>query len=452
MGRLLRIALTAAVVGAVVAGTTTAGGASDRRAKKAADPLAQVAGPWAEVTGAQAVFAGATVSGVVPAGKGLVAYGTVGPTRALWSSPDGLRWTRVPDAALGLTAEQLAVPASGSRYSEFLVAGDDDGATAMVNRTVIATTDGTTWKKIADAASGTALRDPALASSFSNPAEFVDFTLRSLAVSGAERAAVGDGCWCAPSSSGDVTPFAVGSVDGSSWTGAPVWGNGTGRGEAVTVVATDDGFVAGGYAAPGYGRSDAAVWRSADGQTWTAVEDPALATPDHEKITRLAANGNRLLGLGSRGATTTASDVYEFFSSADGGATWTRSPVDPAVFGKQPPQNVLPLGDGFVVLGTVDDPEFSIPDPTAFTTTDGKTFTPAWTPQRLGTIGMTTIVERPDGLVALLPAVATPTSPAGTKVFVTGKLIKKGVKAKLATPPTTTTTTKAVKPSATAAR
>jgi len=219
----------------------------------------------------------------------------------------------------------------------------------------------------------------------------------------------------------------------------------------LTVTAASDGFVAAGYAGPINERSDAAVWRSPDGTTWTRVDTTGVATPDYEQITQVAANRNRLLGIGDHGALPGQKAGFDFYRSEDGGATWTRSAADPAVFIESGPTKVTAIGDGFVVFGRSTVGDSTLGTPTLFTTTDGQTFTPAWTSYRTGATGIAGIAERPDGLVALLPAAVTSGSPPSTLVYVAGKLAKKAVKAKLATPPTTTTTTKPAKSTTTTA-
>lgn len=443
MGRRGAVGLAAAAVCMVLAGSVAAAGATKRGAKQPPDPLAQVAGPWVQVTGADTVFAGGQVGMVTQAGRTLVAVGTVGASRAIWTSADGLRWSRVPDASLGLTPDQLAVPPRLTPYSEFLVAGDDLGVTVVAKRTVVFSRDGTTWEKLADPASGTALRDPTLVSSFASPAEFVDFYLNALAVSGPTRSAVGWGCWCAPFQSGDRTPFAVASADGRTWTGGPLWGDTIDSGQMATIVATKDGFVAAGFDSRNNERNDAAVWRSPDGATWNRVEHATLVAPEAEEITQLAANGERLLGIGQHGAVAGSRSGWDFYRSDDGGVTWTRFAADPAVFGTTGPRSVFALGDGFVVLGASMPEGSVIPVSTAFTTEDGQTFTPAFTTYSMGPGGIAAIAERPDGLVTFVTQAAIGTTPASTRVYVAGKLAKKAVKAKLATPPTTTTLPKA---------
>jgi len=106
---------------------------------------------WARVTDPSGVLGGAgsqQIESVISGGPGLVAVGTDQTNGAIWTSPDGLTWTRVSDAdaALGGNGEQRIVDIAAGAGG--LVAIGVDFAPDGDEIAVWLSPDGLTWERI----------------------------------------------------------------------------------------------------------------------------------------------------------------------------------------------------------------------------------------------------------------------------------------------------------------
>ena len=113
---------------------------------------------WSRVPHDEAVFGGAVMFDVTAGGPGLVAVGTagndaiggIGTSAAVWTSPDGFTWTRVPHDADAFGGEGLSMNAVTSVGSQLVAVGgyghDDTGAspTSFAWTSV----DGLTWTRV----------------------------------------------------------------------------------------------------------------------------------------------------------------------------------------------------------------------------------------------------------------------------------------------------------------
>jgi hypothetical protein len=222
---------------------------------------------WSRVVHDEAVFGDASVFSVIEGGPGLVAVGSTEPgdnrsmpfnvDAVVWTSVDGLTWSRVPhdETVFGGSDDQhmWSVTAGGPG----LVAVGTDGSDAAVWTSV----DGFTWSRV-----------PHDETVFGGGAEQSMF---SVTVGGPGLVAVG---WDGSDEDFDAAVWT--SVDGITWFRVPhdetvFGGDSTQTMEAVTVGGP--GLVAVGRDGPGSDSSPpapsshAAVWTSIDGITWSRV-------------------------------------------------------------------------------------------------------------------------------------------------------------------------------------
>lgn len=129
---------------------------------------------------------------------------------------------------------------------------------------------------------------------------------------------------------------------------------------AIDVVAVGDGFVAVGTESI----DRAAVWRSPDGRTWTAVDGGAAF--DRAVMTGVGITGSgRLVAVG-RDVRDVEHDRAAAWVSDDQGATWRR--VDHPSFADAQLIRIVPMGDGLVAVGGVPGAD----EAATWITTDGE--------------------------------------------------------------------------------
>ena len=181
----------------------------------------------------------------------------------------------------------------------------------------------------------------------------------SMVVGGPGLVAVGS-----EESEGDADAAVWLSVDGHTWTQAPHDADtlgGLGIQMMYSVAVGGPGLVAVGVDDPdgspeeGLVDADAAVWVSADGYTWTRIphDEAVFGGPEGQRMMDVTAGGPGLVAIGSDyqdGSTWPDGAVWV---SADG-FTWTRVD-DPAVFGGHGGQEILSVtagGPGVVAVGS----------------------------------------------------------------------------------------------------
>ena len=285
--------------------------------------------------------------GVTAGGPGLVAVGTnqVGgdSNAAVWTSPDGITWTRVQDEAvfaaegwlevLGVTVGGPGLVAVGLR--EFL----RDNLYAAV----WASTDGITWTKAPD--------DEAFLSG-----EGARRLMASVTAGGPGLVAVGN------ETSVDLDAAVWTSPDGITWSRVPhdetVFG-GEGAQVMASVTVGGPGLVAVGSDFSG-GDKDAAVWTSTDGITWTRVphDEAVLGGGGFQEMTSVTAGGPGLVAVGTESV---GDSVAAVWTSTDG-ITWTRVPHDDTVFGGEGDQKMSSVtvgGPGLVAVG-IDETDAAV--------------------------------------------------------------------------------------------
>ncbi len=196
--------------------------------------------------------------------------------------------------------------------------------------------------------------------------------MASVAVGGPGVVAVGyDG----PVAFEDAVVWA--SPDGFTWTRIPddetVFNGGWGQ-SMSSVVAVGSGLVAVGYDTSG-GGGDAAVWTSADGVTWVRVpHDEAIFDGDElQEMSSVAAVGSGLVAVGHD---VSGGDSDAAVWTSPDGLTWTRVPHDETVFGgtsDQEMSSVAAVGSGLVAVG--HDSSGGEGDAAVWTSPDGLTWT-----------------------------------------------------------------------------
>jgi hypothetical protein len=257
---------------------------------------------WSRVPHDEALFGGGTMSSVTAGGPGLVAVGSAGSwdDAAVWTSVDGITWSRVPhdEAVFGGADNQTMIDVTVGGPGLVAVGADGLGLWDHSGGQVAAvwtSVDGITWSRVPhdEAVFGEANYESD---------EGANQVMVSVTVGGPGLVAVGSewpdgaavwtsvdgitwsrvphdeavfgragGGWMFDVTAGASGLVAVGeavwtSVDGITWSRVPDFGEGLISGWSVT--AGGPGLVAAGDAG-----SDAAVWTSVDGINWSRVPD-----------------------------------------------------------------------------------------------------------------------------------------------------------------------------------
>jgi hypothetical protein len=311
---------------------------------------------WSRVPHDMDVFGGGKIEmrSVTVGGPGLVAVGLDGSgyiedwDAAVWTSVDGITWSRVPhDLDVFGPGEMRSVTAGGPGLvavgQEGIGYSDETGRPGRQDAAVWTSVDGFTWSRV-----------PYDEAVFGGPS---NQSMVSVTAGGPGLVAVG---W-------DDTNAAVWtSVDGITWSRVPhdesVFGF-VGRPSMVSVTAGGPGLVA-----VGSDDSDAAVWTSVDGITWSRVphDQPVFGEPGMLRMTAVTATNSGLVAVGFQrpGGTVTWSaetdaETAAVWTSVDGIA-WSRVPHDQTVSGAdhQEMLSVTVWGPGLVAVGQEGRPYY----------------------------------------------------------------------------------------------
>jgi hypothetical protein len=250
-------------------------------------------------TGGVPVFRGAVMESVTVGGPGLVAVGSQGVDggdAVVWTSPDGITWSRVPhdEAIFGGSGRQLmsSVTAGGPGL---VAVGEDEGGEGA-DAAVWTSPDGFTWARVP--------HDEAV---FGGSGELL---MSSVTAGGPGLVAVGrdfDG-----GASADAAVWT--SPDGFTWARVPhdeeVFG---GDAAMWSVTTVGSGLVAVGDDWPP-GGAVAAVWTSPDGFTWARVphDEAVFGGEEFQWMSSVTEGGPGLVATGA----------------SDDGAVWIATPND----------------------------------------------------------------------------------------------------------------------------
>jgi hypothetical protein len=253
---------------------------------------------WSRVPDPGGVFGGAGWQGmhaVTAGGPGWVAagYDDSGEdwNAAVWTSPDGVTWTRVPhdESLFGGVNDQEIFGLIVAGPGLVAVGKDDEAPAAWVSA------DGLSWQKVP---SDSFFNDPR----FDN----TDKVMRAVAAT-PQLGLVAVGYlarYSEATDTDDVDAAVWVSADGLSWTlvseDAGTYG-GPDEQKIMAVTAGGPGFVAVGWDRSG-GDADAAVWTSPDGTSWTRARDDAVfAGAGDQEMYGVAVGASRVVAVGRDG-------------------------------------------------------------------------------------------------------------------------------------------------------
>ena len=290
---------------------------------------------WTRLSHDGSVFGDdALMRSVVAYDGGFVAVGSVDSggdaDAAVWVSPDGLSWTRVPhdESVFGGEADQLMV--SVAAFDDGLVAVGESSSVFEIDAAVWTSADGLSWIRV--------LPDESI---------FDDAVTVDVTAFGGGIAAVGFDV-----SDGDADAAVWTSSDGVDWERVShdevVFG-GDGDQIMVSVASFDRGLAAVGFDVSG-GDTDAAVWISRDGATWTRVpHDESIfgaGEDGHAEMTSVTAFD---VGLVAGGIEQREGDGDAVVWTTSDGLTWERV-SDAMIFGGEDSQRIASLA---VINGSV---------------------------------------------------------------------------------------------------
>jgi hypothetical protein len=350
------------------------------------------------------------ISSVTVGGPGLVAVGSVGSDSpfdggdgdaAVWTSVDGLTWSRVPhdEAIFGGEGQQAMnnVTAGGPGLVAVGHSGVADSPRGGGDGVAVVWTSvgGITWSRVPD-----------------NDTIFggdVDQGMFGVTVGGPGLVAVG-GAGHGWNNGGDAAVWT--SVDGIKWSRvshdeAVFGGSGTQWMNSVTVGGP--GLVAVGSNGVEFS-SDAAVWTSSDGITWSRVpdDDTIFGETRFQEMTSVTAGGPGLVAVGIGGG---ANDLPAgpgnhavVWTSVDG-ITWFRVSHDETIFGGtggQAMADVTVAGTTLVAVGGDGGGYGTRADAAVWTSIDGITWSRIPHDETmLGGAAMRSVTAASSGLVAV---------------------------------------------------
>ncbi len=292
---------------------------------------------WLRVPHDKSVFGRATMNAVTVGDPGLVAVGITESIpveegdfdhdgdAAVWTSVDGVTWTRVPHAAAVFGGADYQTMRSVAAGGPGLVAVGSDGLDdAESDAAVWTSVDGITWTRVQH-----------------DEAVFGASTMEAVTVGGPGLVAVG--------SDGHDDAAVWTSVDGITWSRVPhdesVFG-GTSSHAMRSVTVGGPGLVAVGDTWSGDGTTTAVVWTSVDGVTWSRVAPDESVFGRDRTMHSVTAGGPGLVAVGETHVPSLAA-VWV----SDDGIIWVAVPHDSTVFGQANMYAVTATGSRLVAVG-----------------------------------------------------------------------------------------------------
>ena len=325
------------------------------------EPLSLSARSWARAPHDEAVFGGPgrqRLFSVISGETGLVAVGSDQPAAdldaAVWTSSDGIRWSRAPhdEFVLGGSDDQEMYSVAATSWGFVAVGFDGSGGDA--DAAAWTSSDGRTWSRVR--------HDEAVFGGVGTQ------EMWAVAANGAQLVAVG---LDRHGSEADAAVWT--STDGLNWSRVPhdeAALGGAGFVEMFSVTAGGPGWVAGGHHRIGDDHN-AAAWSSPDGIAWQRVpHDAALfgGPAADEDIAVVTQGGPGLVAVGSE----RADGIFKaaVWISPDG-FTWSRVPHDDALFGGAEMRSVTSAG-GSAVIAVGHAAQGEGLDAAVWTSIDGK--------------------------------------------------------------------------------
>ena len=241
---------------------------------------------WSRVSFGRAVAGGAdqqTMVSVTAGGPGFVAVGYAASfgdaVAAVWTSSDGVEWSRVAhDEAVFGASSQVRMRSVAVEGSGLVAVGVEDRGPMGPAAAVWTSVDGITWSRVPDEGS-----------------VFLFSEMNSVAAGGPGLVAVG---------TNDSDAEVWTSVDGSTWARVPrddTTLGGLGFQSMVSVTVGGPGLVAVGAdeSLEPLNGPDAAVWTSADGITWSRVAHDEAVFDGHWMTSVTAGGGQAWWPSGS---------------------------------------------------------------------------------------------------------------------------------------------------------
>jgi hypothetical protein len=286
---------------------------------------------WSRVPYSEAAFGEGFEQGmasVTVGGPGLVAVGGAGPGEdrearaAVWTSPDGIAWSRVPhnEALFGRAGMDSVTVGGPGLVAVGTATLDNDRDVAAV----WTSPDGITWSRVPY-----------------NEAVFGGATMQSVTAGGPGLVAVG---WDGHPHGGIGNAVVWTSVDGITWSRVPHNEAVFGRDDGQWMWSVTTGGP--GLVAVGFDSSGAAVWTSVDGINWSRVphNEAVFGVGEMRSVT---AGGPGLVAVGAPHGANSHAVVW---TSVDG-ITWSQVPHNEAVFGEAAMTSVTVAGPGLVAVG-----------------------------------------------------------------------------------------------------
>ena len=296
---------------------------------------------WSRVPDEESLFAGWTMASITVGGPGLVAVGyDTGPslaaTSAVWTSVDGIAWSRVAhDEAVFGGAAMFSVTVGGPGL---VAVGQTEGPRTDEDAVVWTSVDGTTWTRVAhDEMVFGGEGAQRMTSVTAGGPGLVAVGWREYFHS--EYVSLSAAVWTSP----DGFTWSQVPHDKSVFGGVPRDVGGTGM---SSVTAGGPGLVAvGGW---GYDSvEDAVLWTSPDGFTWSQVPHDETAFGG-AVVSSVTATGPGLVAVGTRDSRSGPDAAV--WTSVDG-INWTRVPQDEAL-GTGLMWDLINTDSGLVAVGS----------------------------------------------------------------------------------------------------